>query len=164
MKIIFGFSRPKKERILSKIIRSVEKRPFSHSYVRFNDPTGLDVIFQASGLAVNLCSIENFLQIETIVEEYEIEIDDSKIQSTWEHVVNQLGTPYSILQLFWILINKILGLEISHNNGNAVICSETSARFCIYLGILVPGDLDYETPSDFQKFCVKTMKKRDVNG
>lgn len=159
MKIIFGFSRPNTEKLLSKLIRWVDKRPFSHSYVRFSDPAGLDIIFQASGLAVNICSIENFLQIETIVEEYEIEINDCKEYDIWKYVINQLGKPYSIAQLFSILIKKIIGLEIGHNNDTAVVCSEESARFCIFLGFLVPGDIDYETPSDFQKFCFANMKK-----
>lgn len=159
MKIIFGFCTPKKERMLSKLIRSVEKRPFSHSYVRFEDPFGNDIIFQASGLAVNICSINNFLAVEQVVEEYEVEVDDVRKEVIWKYVVSRLGLSYSIMQLVWILVKKIIGLEIGHNNEKAVVCSEESSRFAIMLGLLVPGDLDYKTPSDFQKFCVANMKR-----
>lgn len=162
MKIIFGFSTPKKERMLSKLIRSVEKRPFSHSYVRLEDPFGNDIIFQASGLAVNICSLKNFLEVERIVEEYEIEIDDSMELELWNYIISRLGVSYSILQLVWILIKKITGAEIGHNNDKAVVCSEESARVCVFLKRLIPDDLDYKTPSDFQKFCVQTMKKREI--
>lgn len=159
MKIVFGFSRPKQERVLSKLIRCIEKRDFSHSYVRLSDPSGLDIIFQASGLAVNLCLAENFRKDETIVEEYEITLDDSSKEVVWEYVMDQLGKPYSVNQLIWILIKKVFGIRLSHNDDDSVICSENSARLAIFVGLMVSEDLDYETPSDFQKFCALNMKK-----
>lgn len=159
MKIIFGFSRPQKELPLSVLIRQVEKRLFSHAYMRLMDPIGLEVVFQASGLAVNLMSLTNFKAMEIIVEEYELEITDDQYQELWTYIISRLGVSYSILQLFSLLLYKLIGVKVYDNGETGEICSELAARTCTFLGKPVPGDLDYETPSDFREFCTNNLDK-----
>lgn len=159
MKIVFGFSRPQKELPLSILIQLVEKRPFSHAYVRLIDPTGLNVVFQASGLVVNLVSFANFQAVEVIVEEYELDVTDDQYKELWTYIISKLGTSYSITQLFSILLNKLTGLKIYDNGATKEVCSELAARTLTFLGKSVPGDLDYETPSDFNKFCASNLTK-----
>lgn len=156
MRLIFGFSKPKSEAILSTLIRKIEKREFSHAYIRLVEPAGNEVIFQASGLSVNLLLASKFDEIEDIIEEYELILPNPDI---WSYILSKLGTPYSIVQLFRIFIYKISGIKIGRDGVSREICSELVARLCFDMGISIPGDLDYTTPSDLQKFCAATMKR-----
>lgn len=160
MMVVFGFARPKSEAILSKVIRWVEKRPFSHAYIRLIDPySKQDVILQASGLSVNLILLDYFDQEEIRVEEFQVDVDDSKQLDVWNYVLSRLGISYSVLQLFRIGLKKLFGGSYGDNGEQAEICSELAARMCEYLGTPISGDLDYETPSDFEEFCVTHFKR-----
>lgn len=159
MKITFGFSRPKSFNILSEMIRSIDKTEFSHSYVRFTDSMNQELVFQASGLAVNLCSFSRFSSIEMLIEEYEMDITNTQYYTTWNFMVNSLGIPYSLVQLLRILAKKITGKEFGHDNGNSEICSQLAATLCQLLGIQINEDLDYTDPSALQKICASNMKR-----
>lgn len=158
MKLVFGFSRPIKVNILSKIIELVLKRPFSHSYVRFETPlTHISLVFQASGLVVNIIQLSNFCLKEIIVEEYEHELSDDDFKKAVEYMLRQTGTNYGVLQLFLDLFYIVFRVKLPFKSTGEV-CSEQSARVAQLIGLNISGDLSYYTPSDFQKFCAANMK------
>jgi hypothetical protein len=160
MTLIFGLSkRTSSWNLLSRFIEFAENRPFSHCYVRFQEPSGIEVVFQASGLAVNLVSFADFCSIETPVQEYQIEVSPEQGITMWQYVLNKLGTPYSVMQLFRIFIYKLTGLELG-DDGQSEVCSELVTQLCQFLGIENAAvDADYTDPAAFQAFCIKNMKR-----
>src|ERR1039457_1974261 len=142
MKLVFGFSKAKGFDVLSKIIEIEEKRPFSHDYMRLSEPTGVEVVFQATGLAVNLDSFDGFRTVETVVEEYEIELTGPQYLNVWHYILGKLGAPYSIMQLVRILIKKLTGIKLG-NDGQSEICSELATQMCEFLHIEGHTDSSY---------------------
>lgn len=159
MQIIFGFSKITNFNLLSRIIMLVSKRPFSHSYVRLEDPTSKSsIVFQASGLVVNLIEYSNFCLKETVIEEYAQEVTQDQLHEAIKYMFQQSGTNYAVLQLFLDLFYIIFKIKLPFRSTGEV-CSEQSARMARLIGLKVPGDLSYYTPSDFQEFCAANMRK-----
>jgi hypothetical protein len=151
VKIIIGFSRSKSPwKLGSKAIQLSEKRNFGHAYIRIKCPiTDKPLIAQASHGSVNMMALPIFLQNNIIVKEYEIECDVDGFKNLMGFVCDNLGAPYSQMQIIAIAIKKILHFEINtYNKDKYFICSEFAARACSILGIQVPTNLDYFTPSD----------------
>lgn len=158
--IIFGFSKPVKRTILSALISKIERREFSHVYIRFAEPIlGLDMVFQASGLSLNLLTFAEFNKHSKPVEEYELPVTMDEFLLFWAQMLHSLGKPYSVKQLLRILCNKVFGLQSVGDAENAQICSEAAARMAMLFHIEVDYDLDYITPSDFNKLCKLKLQR-----
>lgn len=158
MTIVIGFSKSKsKWMVLSTIIQLVEKRPFSHVYIRIPDAlTGFPLVYQASHGMVNICKFVSFSQVNDIIEEYELDISDNMKLSIWNFMLNRLGVTYSFSQLFWIAVKKCCGYEkLKINGDDGFICSELIAEVCKQSGVQMSEELDYMTPSDLQKIISK---------
>lgn len=154
MRIIVGFSRAKDSfKFGSTIIRLVEKQPFSHAYIRYECPiTQVMLVAQASHGLVNQCNFDIFLLDNVIVEEYEIECNQSQFIDMLKFIHLNLGKPYSTTQIILIGIKKLFHIEIDiKNQDTKYICSEWAYRICEMFGILYVGNLDYMTPSDLNK-------------
>lgn len=154
MEIIVGFSRAKdKLKLGSTLIRLVEKRAFSHVYIKYQCPlTKVMLIAQASHGLVNLCNFDIFKVDNIIVEEYKMECSDSQFYNMITFINLNLGKPYSKLQLILIGIKKILHLELkTKNQSESYICSELAFRICQIFGVKYSGNSDYITPSDINK-------------
>lgn len=146
-----GFSRAKSPwKIGSSIIREVEKRDFSHAYIKYIDPlTGITMVAQASHGSVNIVNYDIFLQQNIVVEEYEITCTLEQYKEILIFICKNAGKPYSTFQLVLIGIKKIFGIELNIRNKDAkYICSEWAATICKIAGVPVPEELDYQTPSD----------------
>lgn len=143
MKVYIGFSRAKDDRaILSRIISSVEKRPYSHAYVRFEDPTtNENMIYQASHGRVNLVHFERFEQSNIVAKEYIIECDLLIFLNFYSYAQRRLGVKYSISQLLWLGLKKLLNLKkwpegiynYISNGQSESICSEEAASAAMLL-------------------------------
>ena len=158
MNLIFGLSRhTSKFNIVSKIIELVEKKPYSHCYVRFT-LKNTDMIFQASGLQVNMMSYDEFCSINTPVYEYEAELADTNHRALIQWMLKKLGKPYSVAQLLRILLYKATGLKLG-SDGQAEICSQLVTQLCQFLGLEQNVDADYNDPAAFQEFCATNMKR-----
>lgn len=154
MEITVGFSRAKdKFKLGSTLIRLVEKRAFSHVYIKYQCPlTKVVLVAQASHSLVNLCNFDVFKTENIIVEEYKIVCNDIQFNDMLTFINLNLGKPYSMMQLVLIGIKKILHIEIKTRNKNdAYICSELAFRICQIFGIKYKGNSDYITPSDINK-------------
>lgn len=154
MRYAIGFSRSVVSfPIVSDLIRKIEKRPYSHAYVRMVDPyTGRDIVFQASGKSVNRCNYEVFQTHSQTVKEYEIECSDVEFKETYTWLSDQLGKPYSRAQMFWLLIKKAFHVSGKVNNGDAeYVCSELAAKVLKIKRIPLPKFEDEITPSDLDR-------------
>lgn len=133
--ITIGFSRPKGGfQPFSWLIRLAYWSAFSHAYIRFNMPRLGDVVFQASGLKVNLIGRTLFDSKEDIYKEFTLPISIKKKNELIKFAVDQLGKPYNIKGIFgmaFVRIGQLLGLKwhspFSYNESSA-FCSEIVAK------------------------------------
>lgn len=157
-KIVVGFSRSKSIwKIGSKIIQEVEKRDFSHVYIRYSCPTtGVEVVSQASHGYVNEVSFEIFKDQNIVVEEYELSCTRDQFKELLTFIQKNKGKDYSRMQLVLIGIKKILHVQLNEfeNRDAAYICSEFAARVLQMIGEPMPKDLDFVTPSDFREIII----------
>ena len=125
---MIGFSTPKKFRFGSWAIRKYEKSNWSHVFMCYmpspNSSLPFGKVFQASHGKVNAMHFDRFQEENRIFYMREIELSkDAFIDSatfSWE----QLGKPYSFMQLIKIAFNKY-----NKSNGeDAYICTEFVAR------------------------------------
>ena len=157
--IIIGFSRSISFwKIGSRVIQEVEKRNYSHVYIRYVDPsTGIVMIAQASHGMINEMSFAIFKQNNIIVKEYNLTATEKQFLDILIFIKQNLGKSYSMSQIFLIGIKKLFGFETTINNKDtAFICSELGARICIILGIILNNNIDYETPSDLDTLLQNT--------
>jgi hypothetical protein len=150
MKIYIGFSKPIKQNPFAALIEWVEARPYDHAYVRLPEPMdGEYLIFQASGLYVNLHSLENFTNKYQSLKEYEIEIDDTQYSILWRFTKKMLGIPYSLKEDWGILLMKVFHLSKQpFDDGlKKTFCSELSAAVCELLGVSMTEGLSGIDPS-----------------
>lgn len=156
MKTIYiGFSKPVSGRFspFAWLIQAIEKREYDHVYIRFPEPTGDYMIFQASKNIVNLYATKLFIEANTSIKEYEIHCTDEQFNNLWFFIKNNLGIPYSLLEDFGILLMKVLHLNKNpFNKGlSAEFCSQLGATICPIIGIdiseepssISPSRLDY---------------------
>jgi hypothetical protein len=95
---------------------------------------------------------------EIAVEEYAYDIAEAYIGPMVRYVLCQLGTNYSVFQLFLDLFYTLFKVKLPFKAAGEV-CSEQSARLAQVIGLTIPGDLNYYTPSDFREFCAANMRK-----
>ena len=164
MKINIGFSKAKSIfKIGSTIIQKVDCRDYSHCYIRYIDNiTNVTLIAQASHNFVNLVSETIFLDQNIIVKEYSLDCTDIQYQDMLTFIHNNLGKPYSKLQLILIGIKKLLHIEINyHDRGASYICSEFALCVCSFTGVKVPNNIDYIDPSDLDEILQESVAQKN---
>lgn len=160
--LIVGFSKANSPfKIGSTVIQKVDCRDFSHCFIKYTDATTkVELIAQASHGFVNLVSEAIFIEENIIVKEYAVECTPDQYLEILTFTHNNLGKPYSKLQLILIGIKKLLHIQINHfDRGASYICSEFAARLCSFAGIKVPSELDYVDPSDLDKILQESGAK-----
>lgn len=151
MEIVIGFSRALKPyQILSKIIMAVEKRDYSHAYIKYQCPiTNVMMVCQASHGYVNEMNLDIFLKHNIISHEYTIELTNEEFVDFLTFTKENLGVKYSVKELFLISIKKLFHITINNYDGDeSFICSEWAARILKKLKLFNQDKLDYITPSD----------------
>lgn len=153
-RLIIGFSRAKSIfKIGSIAIQKADCRNYSHCYIRYTcDSTKVELIAQASHGFVNMVSKDIFLEQNIIVKEYAVDCTEEQYLTLLIFVHNNLGKPYSKLQLILIAIKKLVHIEVNyHDQGASYICSEFVTKVCSFTNVPTPLDLDYVDPSDLDK-------------
>lgn len=158
--IIIGFSKPKSWLSpFSWLIRLATWSKFSHAYVRYyNKDLDRWIIFQASGLKVNLIGQTMFDDAEDVYEEYSIPISCDTKQSVLQNAIDKLGAPYGIWQIFGfalVLLVGVFGKSIKNPfySGSSYFCSELVADILMEISL---GNLDSSnmSPKDIRNFLV----------
>jgi hypothetical protein len=164
--IYIGFSKPKdvKFPILSWMIQWVEKRPYSHTYLKWYDPW-IDqyVIYEARGTTVHLISEHKFLEQCEVVKEFRLEFNDENVKKQIiRRAFDNIEAKYAIMQLVGLGIVKLFknfGRIIANpfsSGGHSYICSEVVADILInVLHVQVEQDIDSISPSDIYKIVEK---------
>lgn len=165
MNIVIGFSRAKSVwKIGSKIIAESEKRNYSHAYIKIVDPlTGITLVYQASLGMVNVYNYELFLEHNTVVEEYSLEVSHQQYKEIMTFLHQNVGKPYATKQIVFLTIKKLLGFQVKYkNNDESFICSELAIRILVIVKNVVVEDIDYKTPSDLNKLVNELGLKKVV--
>lgn len=168
--IVIGFSKARHwYKLGSLIIRLCDKAPYSHTYIKFYAKKYESwLIYEAKGSGINFCSIGNFNQHATIVEEVALEVSDQAKTKTVAYAINNCGNAYGKLQLLgmaWVMLLKKLGCKNPKNSLiKGTVCSELVGHIledC--LGNDVPQDLNTASPKDIYNL-VKKIQKDQQNG
>lgn len=156
-KIIIGFSKAKSSlKFGSLVIQEIEKRHFSHAYVRYTDEmTGVEIVAQASHGFVHEVNYEIFKEHNDIAEEYQLYCNSVEYNRIIKFIKTNLGEKYSNLQLFMIAVKKIFKVELPIRfSKNQYICSEFAAFVCKIAQTEIPQNLNYITPSDLREIII----------
>ena len=129
--IVVGFSRPRGWfEPFSWLIRLVTWAPMSHAYIRYYDEYASRwVIYQASGLKVNLIGQLAFDDVEDVIAEFTIPISEITELKIVQGAIDTLGSPYGIGQVFgclWVLLMKRFGKNVTNPfySASSFFCSE----------------------------------------
>jgi len=176
--IIIGFSRPKGFfKPFSWLIRLATWSSISHAYIRFNSRDfDQNVVYQASGLAVNLVSQEFFDKKEIVCKEFIIPINLKTKEKTLKNAARNLGKPYSVVQIVgfgFVLMAGIFGLKIRNPfySKSSFFCSELASDIIIEVGDATKETVDpsamspqaicnYLESKDFKSRKLKRRKSR----
>lgn len=152
--VAIGFSKPKKFMILSWLIRKLQRTEYSHVYIKFtSDKYKRNLIYQASGLQVNFVGEQVFKDHCEIVKECTLQIQDETYTKMMTFAIDKAGYPYSIKQLFNIVIYMVTGkTNILGSGRKAYVCSELAGEMLkTILNVAINKDLDIITPKDIDK-------------
>lgn len=157
--IIIGFSRPRKFKLFSWIIRKVEHSEYSHVYIKtYSNTLERWLIYQASGTAVNFIGQERFYNHNEPIVEYLFQTTDKTKHEFLQLAVDTVGTPYGVKQLVGIglvRLGKLFGLRCKNpfRDGKATyVCSELAAELLeTLLGVDIEQDLDCIGPKELQQ-------------
>ena len=147
-KFIFGFSTTGLP--LSWVIRTLQGIPVSHCFNSYETSSGVQLVYEASGLNTHLVNKKNFAKHSRIIEEYEIEISEEKFHQIKTFIEEDIGVSYDWLGLIGYLITYIVkwitfGKKKIKNPFPSPdkVCSDAAAYiYCEFLG--GNRDLDYD--------------------
>jgi hypothetical protein len=132
-KLKIGLSRPKKFMLGSWAISVWMRKPYSHTYVRFN-MNRADCIFEASHGSVHFSDYQKFTFGNLVNKEYEIEVSDAVMTSIKAKCLYLQGEKYSVFQIaqimFWDTCNTF-GIKAGTEDRKGYICSELVGRICV---------------------------------
>lgn len=167
MKIIVGFSTPKKFNLFSWLIKKVGKSDFSHAYISYWDKEAERwVVYQASGLKVNFESLINFRKREIRVAEFEVPVSEKTFKKIRGFAIDNVGAGYAVLKILgfpWVLLCRSLGKKVKNpfTEKGTFFCSDLDT--VILEEIVKDGDTldpDTEMPVDLYNFMVQKGYKR----
>lgn len=123
MKIFVGFS--SSNLIGSKVIAEVEKRKYSHAYLRFFDEVTDDwMVTQASHGMVHEISFVRFSEVNKTQKEIEINLGVDQYLKLRKANNFFKGSKYSVWQLVIIFLKKFTKNASKVNGNKKFICSE----------------------------------------
>lgn len=157
--LYIGFSKPKKFKLFSWLIRIVENTNFSHVYIMFySSKYERWLIYQASGSMVNFIEAKRFFNKNEIIKTFLVVCSEDSRTKAITKAIDYCSAPYGIKQIFGILCVKIARLfnkDIKNpfSDGEATwVCSEIVTSMLKELGMDVGIKLDNVTPKDVYKF------------
>jgi hypothetical protein len=155
-KIKFGFSySTKRFAIFSVAIRLWDRTKYSHCYIEFENRRfpHIPLIYQASHDMMNFMTKQVFLQNNHVTHEFELEISEEQHDRLLEHAMRMVGKPYSVRQIFGIVLADIFKLEKNPftKDEESFICSEWCGIALEILGFQLKKDRNLLKPKDIFK-------------
>lgn len=154
--LIIGFSRSKKRfPVYGWLIMLFEGTPFSHVYIRWYSQ-GLDrnIIYQASGQAVNFMNPATWTEHNKVVEEFQIPVSEDQKKKIVQFAMDNVGIPYgwkAAIGMGYMKIMSWFGKKVKNpfrDGRSAYVCSELVATMLTdYFGANIKDDLDSAGPA-----------------
>ena len=160
--ITIGFSH--NNMVGSRLISWFMRKPFSHTYLKFQEPWYSDqTINQATGHGLGYMSETRFKENNTVVREYSLQISEELFQEVVNNCHRNAGVSYGYLQLvgiFCVTILSKVGIKVSKNPlPSGVICSEWMYDILAEVyGPWTDKDANLVTPADIDSFLQKINK------
>lgn len=155
-KIFVGFSGS--SLIGSLFIKEIEKRPYSHVYLRYQHPVTKEwIVTHAAHGMVHEVSFDNFKSVNDIIKEYEITLTNEQWYSFHKLNNHYKSSKYSVFQFIIIAIKKLSKRsDININKNKQFICSEWVYVLLTKLDIIVEYSFsqDSVTPSDLEQMLI----------
>ena len=113
--ITFGFSKPRKFAIFSLIIRLIEKRPYSHVYLKWTSEwLERDIIYQAKSTMVHFIGGKLFRKSSCPIIEYSFDITDERKNELIKWCMDNAGLSYGMLHILgmgYVRFWEFLGIK-----------------------------------------------------
>jgi hypothetical protein len=151
--LTFGFSTPKKQTLLSRVIRLVENTKYSHTYLSYYDEQFQgSIVYHAALMNVHITPCSAFDKHNSIIEYYPILVPEGKKVEVLKLCGEYLDRPYGHLQIVGMGIARLLYLWFGVKTKNILadgpktfVCSELMGRILLILGFDVDLKLlEYE--------------------
>ena len=157
-----GFSRPKKCKIGSFLIRKWMGQNYSHVFIRFELGScgqNCDVVFHAAHGMVHFKSYKNFTDENIVIKEYLIAVTDEELAAISGHCIDLAGDSYGYLELAKIALSDIsyslFKRQISFKNSRGYICSELVGEILLSLGIQFNKPVNLLSPKDIETALIQ---------
>lgn len=128
-RLIVGFSTSKKFKVLSYLIRLIERTKFSHVYIKwYSEYFKRWIIYQAEVGGVQFLSSATFDSDNITLDEFQYEMSEEQHQRVVQFAMDNCGIKYGYLSIVGFLLKKI-GIKVPKlfDNAKSFICSELAA-------------------------------------
>lgn len=154
--IVIGFSTAKnKNSIIAGAIRTVERTPYSHVYLKFySSSIERWLVYHASHTNIHFNNLETFDAENEVLEEFVMFAAPEDRKAALQLCVDRVGVPYGALQLVGMAYVRFMRLWFSAKVRNFLadgqrtqVCSEIAGRVIkILKGPIDLALLEYEGP------------------
>jgi hypothetical protein len=163
MKIIVGYSYPRRFKIGAFLISWWMKRPYSHVFIRYTDNQNRDLIFHAAHGTVHPILVKNFEVENKIVKEDVLFFTDEEYQQLRDIYYEKSGKLYSTKQIILMPIHDAglaCNIKIKTEDDDGYICSEL-VGYCLnkVKGIKFSKPFNYLRPDDIESALTKESLK-----
>jgi hypothetical protein len=119
----------------SKLIQWWIGANYSHVYARwYLSSQERNIVYQASHGMVHFIEFRNFKSVNTIVEEFHIDLPDDKFKKLSQKCIDLAGQPYSRLELLQIFLCDVTNGRFKTQDQKGYICSELMCEILMDLG------------------------------
>lgn len=166
--VYIGFSKPKKCKLGSRLIRWWMGKPYSHVYVRWYSPNlQTELIYHASSGVVHFVSGTNFdLKNDTIFA-YKLKLVEADRRLLVKKCIELAGQPYAYFELVKVFIRDLcsyMGINCRFIDSPGYICSELVAEVLqSKFGLKFHKPLNEIRPDDIDRYLNRlTSRQRNI--
>lgn len=155
-RIYIGLSSPKKESLLTKLIKVILRTKYSHCYVRWETSWGFDAVYEASGTSVKFVGGDIWHDKNKIHKEWALDISLRTYHDKFlSYLMSISGTKYGCLQLIKLGLSLLFRTSSRKRTDtkNRMICSEVI--YYILTEVFEKSwevDPDIVTPKDIERY------------
>jgi hypothetical protein len=163
--VYVGFSKPKENKIGSRLIRWWLGKPYSHCYVRWYSETyQLELVYHASSGVVHFISGDNFDKKNETIFAYKLKLKEDARKLLVKKCIDLAGQPYAYLELLKTFVRDfcaLVGFKCRFLNSPGYICSELVAEVLqARFGVEFKKPLNEIRPNDIEDYLSRLTSKR----
>jgi hypothetical protein len=146
-KITIGFSTPKKFNIVSFLVRSIERTPYSHTFIGFHGCTGRKLVTEVNTNNVNINGWYNFIKKNKVISYAIIKVNDELYWTLIDAIHERLGHKYGYKTIIGLFLNRVFGLKNPWTDGpETLLCHEYLIFILNELGFSININAEKEGP------------------